>query len=273
MNDCFNDSLAELIQQPAKKEPIDYIQDGLIYCGLCHTKKQCRIEIMGKMRIVSCMCKCKSEAYDAAELDLKQKKRAAHIKQLRIQNIQDKKILNYTFDNAEPCEEIKKCQRYVERWEEMLRRNIGLLFFGEVGTGKTFAACCIANALIDRGIPVLVTSFPKIINSGWDKSNIIRQMHEFQLVVIDDFGTERENGYATETIYTVIDERYKSGKPLIITTNLTMEELRFPKGLDYKRINDRILELCTPICFRGMSRREKTRKEKLDLARQILSEP
>jgi len=51
----------------------------------------------------------------------------------------------------------------VEKWPEMRDKNVGMLFYGDVGTGKSFYACCIANALLDKGVSVLVTSSPKIL--------------------------------------------------------------------------------------------------------------
>lgn len=49
--------------------------------------------------------------------------------------------------------------RYVEQWQTMRTENIGLLFWGGVGTGKSFLAGCIANALMEQEVPVLITNF------------------------------------------------------------------------------------------------------------------
>ena len=57
-----------------------------------------------------------------------------------------------------------KARAYVENWKEAYRNNTGLLLFGDVGTGKSFFAGCIANALLDRDVPVLMTNFPTILN-------------------------------------------------------------------------------------------------------------
>lgn len=151
----------------------------------------------------------------------------------------------------------------------MLEHNNGLLFWGNVGTGKTFAAACIANALIDNGVPALVTSFPRILNSGWDKTEIIGQMKEFPLLVIDDLGVERSSEYALEIVQMVVDERYKSGMPLIVTTNLTRQELESPKDMRFSRIYDRVLEMCVPVYFDGPSRRKKTADDKMRFAREV----
>ena len=47
-----------------------------------------------------------------------------------------------------------KVRTYADHWPEAFKCNVGLLLFGDVGTGKSFAAGCVANALLDRDIPV-----------------------------------------------------------------------------------------------------------------------
>lgn len=56
-----------------------------------------------------------------------------------------------------------KAHAYVENWKEAYKSNIGLLLFGDVGTGKSFFAGCITNALLDQNVPVLMTNFPTIL--------------------------------------------------------------------------------------------------------------
>jgi DNA replication protein DnaC len=124
--------------------------------------------------------------------------------------------------------------------------NTGLLLWGNIGTGKTFFAACIANALINNGVPVLMTNFAKIINalSGFnieDKNKYIVDFNRYKLLVIDDLGAERQSDFAQEIVYNVIDSRYKNGQPIIITTNLTLDEIKKPANITYSRIYDRIL--------------------------------
>ena len=83
------------------------------------------------------------------------------------------------------------------------------------------------------------------------------------LLIIDELGAERGTEYAVENVFNVIDRRYRSGKPLIITTNLHISMLTNEQSLDKKRIYDRILELCIPICVNGASKRTATAKEKM----------
>ena len=53
-----------------------------------------------------------------------------------------------------------KARAYVENWKGAYKSNIGLLLFGDVGTGKSFLAGCIANALLDQDVPVLIDKLP-----------------------------------------------------------------------------------------------------------------
>lgn len=119
----------------------------------------------------------------------------------------------------------------MEHWNEAYRDNTGLLLFGDVGTGKSFFAGCIANALLDRDIPVLMTNFPTILNRltgmfSEDRADFIASLGVYDLLIIDDLGVERNTEYTMEQMFTVIDCRYRSHKPMIITTNLKLEEIK-----------------------------------------------
>jgi len=148
------------------------------------------------------------------------------------------------------------------------------LLWGDVGTGKSYVAACIANALISQGIAALMTSATKINNEFFyekDKNKYIDALNYYQLLIIDDLGVERKTDFAMENLFTVIDERYKSNKPLIITTNLTLEQMENPAQMDHKRIYDRILEKCTPLAFDGSNKRREKRRLNFAAAREQLS--
>lgn len=267
----MNDLIESLIRKSvAKREPGDYIQDGLLYCGHCQTPKQCRISYGGGERIVGCQCACKNRRYEAEQKAAREQKRRLYIEGLRADGISDRTLADCRFEHAENTPEIEKCRRYVQAWDTMSAQNTGLLLWGNTGNGKTYAAACIANSLIDLGIPTMITSFPRILNAWYDKQEIIAQVRYYPLLIIDDLGAERNSDYALETVYAVIDERYKAKKPLIVTTNLTLEEICKPKNMDYQRIYDRVLEMCVPVVFQGQSIRRQTANEKLKRAKEIL---
>ncbi len=126
---------------------------------------------------------------------------------------------------------MQKAHEYVAHWEEMKAKSLGLLLWGDVGTGKSFFAGCIANALVDKGVPVLMTNFSRILNTltgmySDDRSQFIDSFNKYSLLIIDDLGIERSSEFALEQVFNVIDSRYRSKKPLIVTTNLTLDELK-----------------------------------------------
>lgn len=241
------------------------------HCDICGEPTECRTEILGRIFTVPCMCRCEEEAYAEKERQFKDEQRRINISTMRVSGISDESLRDIHFDDAEDGENIQKCREFTEHWDEIRKQNTGLLMTGPVGTGKTFAAACIANALIDRGIPVLMTSFPVILStSKFEMNELIRQAMEYDLIIVDDLGVERDTEYSAETVYQFIDARYRSGKPMIVTTNLSVKDLKEQTGIRYKRIYDRILEMCLPMIFTGESRRTAKRKEKAGILREIL---
>lgn len=256
-----------------KPDEGDYLgEDGLLYCGNCHTPRQCRVEIGGRAFVTACLCKCRSEKYDADEAARKKEQEFYKIQSLRSEGIQDKVFLTASFDDAEMTPAMKSCKKYADNFEKIKPTGSGLLMWGAPGTGKTFAAACIANSLIDKQIPVLMTSIPRILNSAFDKNDIIRQIRKYPLLIIDDLGTERETEYSIEMVYYVIDERYKSGLPMIITTNLQLADLQDASDIEYKRIYDRVLEVCSPMGFKGKLFRKEKRDSRREEVRRIMRE-
>ena len=251
----------------------DYEQDGILYCGRCKTPKQARIAFSGETQIVPCLCNCADAEYKREEAERKKRERFAEIKALRIYELQDPIVHQCSFDlddGANPA--TVNCQRYADKWENMRGRNLGLLLWGNTGNGKTFAAACIANQLMKRGVPVLMVSFVRLLNvmqglQTETKSTYLDSMNAFPLVILDDFGAERDTSFSLEQVYSVIDTRYKQNKPLIVTTNMALGELQKPSDMRYQRIYDRVLEMCVPIQFLGKSRREGTAAEKMKLAK------
>ena len=74
-----------------------------------------------------------------------------------------------------------------------------------------------------------------------------------------------------EQMFSIVDSRYRSGKPLIVTTNLKLDELKHPPDLAHARIYDRILERCAPILFAGKNFREENADSTKAVARAIVS--
>jgi DNA replication protein DnaC len=274
------DFLQMLANRSKKEIPMnegDYIKDNLIYCGKCHTPKQGRYKVgEGVFLTPRILCKCETEKRDREDAEVKERKRLLHIERLRKSGFQDDKLINYSFENdiSADSKQSKAFRQYCDKWKEMLAENIGLLLFGDCGTGKSFYAGCIANEILNRyATPVVVTSIPRILNQLFNtenKNGYIHRLATVPLLILDDFGSERETDYALEQIFTVIDERYKAEKPIIITTNLSYEQLKNPADIRYKRIYDRIIEMTVPFNLAGLSLRNKKAEEKKAIARKLL---
>ena len=186
---------------------------------------------------------------------------------------EDHALYSWTFDKDNGKNPIMWMARdYVDKWSDALSANTGLVLWGDVGTGKTFFAACIANALVEQNVSVKMTNFSTILNDLFtesDKNKYLNRLNDHSLLIIDDLGIERGTEYALEQVYNVIDTRYKSGKPLIITTNLTLDELKYPTDIPHKRIYDRVLGMCVPVMFNGMNFRKEEAAAKMEAAKKL----
>ena len=250
--------------------------DGLLHYRKCGGPRQIRIQFNGSSFVPHCVCPCQQERERCRTEAEERHERMERIRRRKAQGPQDRYLYEYTFahDNGEnPV--MKKARAYVDHWPEAFKRNIGLLLFGDVGTGKSFSAGCVANALLDRDVPVLMTNFPTILSRlagmlGEDKTAFLDSLGEYDLLIIDDLGVERNTEYATEQMFSIVDSRYRSGRPLIVTTNLKLDELKHPPDLAHARIYDRILERCAPILFAGKNFREDNAASTKAAARAIV---
>lgn len=257
--------------------PGDYQKDGLLYCGICHTPKQSPKTMCGRPFLVRCLCRCEAERRDAADAARRKQEAADRAERARETGIYSQEFRNATFSSADGVDSgpLNTVLKYAEHWDEFYKENTGLLLFGGVGTGKSFAAACLANFLIDRGINAIMLNFSEFLNILGDKRtddrlDIFDKVSRCPLFILDDFGAERQTEYALEHMFNLVDTRVRSGRPIVITTNLGPSELRSPSDLTHQRIHDRILENCMPVFFDGKSRRVDIAKRKFDEAARIL---
>jgi DNA replication protein DnaC len=271
------DGIERKAAERIKEEAGDYIgENGLLYCGKCNTPKQCRVTLFGKERTPPCLCKCRVEQRDREEAERKRVEFENTVKRLRQAGFPESDMQYWTFDNADDPNDriITAARNYVVNFDEFRKSGKGLLLFGTVGTGKTYAAACIANALIDKGCPVLMTNFARIANtvSGmWEgKQEYYDSLNRFPLLILDDLAAERKTEYMSEIVFNVIDARYRAGLPLIVTTNLTSEELKHPSDISYQRTFSRLLEMCIPVKVEGKDKRLEKLKADFEPMKEML---
>lgn len=107
-----------------------------------------------------------------------------------------------------------------------------LLFVGGTGLGKTFLSACIARAVADRGYSVVYESaghlFGKLEQAKFSPSEEARReaarFSECDLLILDDLGTEMPGQFVTAAFYTLLNDRILAGKPMVISTNLNIDE-------------------------------------------------
>lgn len=253
----------------------DYLKDGVLHCGKCNTPKQLKRIFLGTEKVFGCMCDCQAEAVCNQENEEKKKRILERIDLNKKNAYNDVSLLENTFDkddNSLP-KITNACKQYVENFKSFLEDGRGILFYGLVDGGKTFFADCILNALLEKGYRCKGTSFPDLASKSFadfDKTDFYNSFNAYDLLLIDDMGTERRTDYMQEVIYGVIDTRYTAKLPMIITTNLSLEDIKKPEDTSNKRIFSRILERCHPIEIPQTEHRLKNGREEFVKTRHIL---
>lgn len=272
------EAIAQMVVEQAQKTgnivEDDYLgEDNFYYCGKCHTRKQTIFAGLGEPMLVRCLCKCEGEAYEAEE---KAREQRELVMRLRKRGFPEQKIRECTFanDDGSNPKMTQAMKNYVERFDTFKEEGRGLMLFGTTGTGKTYLAACAANALINKGIPCLVTNIKRIKNELQDRfegrQRYLDNLNSFPLLVLDDLGAESKTDYVQDIVYEVIDSRYRANLPIIITTNLTREELLNPANIKQQRIYSRLFEMCTPIEIVGKDRRQAALKNDIGKMKNLL---
>ena len=144
------------------------------------------------------------------------------------------------FENA-----VKTCKEFIDCFNSDYHN---LFFYGTVGTGKSFLSGCVAKELIDQGKSVIYFSstglFEKLstlsfdYNAKEDKAELYEDLYSCDLLIIDDLGTELTNNFSSSQFFSCLNERILRKKSFIISTNLSLQELR-------DRYSDRIFSRIT----------------------------
>ncbi|RDV83205.1 ATP-binding protein [Ammonifex thiophilus] len=128
----------------------------------------------------------------------------------------------------------------------------GLIFTGAVGSGKTFLACCIANAVLDAGREVLFLVVPDFLDEirasydeegAFSEQEILLTAKTVPLLILDDLGAFIYSEWARQKIYSLLDYRLNHRLPVVVTTNVRLEDLGESLG---ERTISRLIALCRP---------------------------
>ncbi len=265
----------------AAAESEDYTgEDGLLYCGKCRTPKEAffpadKAALFGRDRHPA-ECDCQRARRMEREAAEQRRKHLDIVEDLIRRGFTDSKMREWTFANDNGhTPQMNYAHTYVEEWETMKAENIGYLLWGKCDCGKSYLAGCIANALMEKEIPVRMTNFSLILNdlstSFEGRNEYIDRLCRPPLLILDDLGIERGTEYALEQVYNVIDSRYRSGRPLIVTTNYTPDMLRNPQDTAHARIYSRVMEMCVPVLCTGRQNRKHNAQRKMELLKKLMN--
>ena len=242
--------------------------DGLAYCKICGEPVEAFFppdSILGMKKHFR-QCACIRQKREVEEKAYKEREHRELVERNRKICFEEPRMYDWNFELAEKTTTIEKAKEYTANWNDMKKNHIGFLLWGPIGIGKSYIAGCIANALLNREITVKMTNFNTIIDDMFsleDKTEYINALARYELLILDDLGTERNSEYALGIVFSVIDRRYRSGRPLIVTTNLPIKQLKEETNIEKKRIYDRILEMCVPLYVGGSSYRSDIAHEKM----------
>jgi DNA replication protein DnaC len=262
----------------AEKADKDYTgEDGLLHCGECGQPKEMRIDILGENRIVKVCCRCQEKQLEAESRRQRELRRRISADETleTLLSIDAVELPSATFAANDGASErnMRQLSRYVDRFDDMARQNVGIMLCGEPGCGKTWFAEAIANALINRGLLVMFTSVRKIAAlQPESKAYTMRHIKTCDLLVLDDLGAERDTSYMAEQAYEIVNTRYSAKKPMIITTNLNPAMMAAEKDLTYARTFQRVLEMCTAVKVDGGSRRQELAAQKAAAWRKMMED-
>ena len=150
---------------------------------------------------VSCHCDKQREEKEA------KRQKQLEIERLKSSCFSSRAEWEYSFENyqGEENQSLLIAKNFVKDYEQMKKENVGLLFYGSVGSGKTYLACSIANALIEQyQITVKIRNFSQIMNEmqkysfDFDKNAYIESLVSTSVLILDDLGNERDTSYAKE---------------------------------------------------------------------------
>lgn len=280
MHSIFNETAVRAEQNELMAEVEgDYRVDGILYCGKCNTPKELSVPGFpneSESKIVRTLCQCA-----AAKVDAESEARKRQQKRMRNEEwMSDLKELGAvcvpyaTFSQSDQRDEALEfeARTYAKCFDQAQQDKNGLIFFGDIGCGKTFYAECIANELIDKGYMVMYSSVSKIADIPKEhKAFVMKAVEKCDLLILDDFGAERDTPFMSGQAYEIINARYRAGKkPLVITTNISFESMASEKDRTYSRTYDRALEMCRRVTVNGSRRRGEIADEKSRKWRELL---
>ena len=258
-------------------------QTGLRICGVCGQPVETIKIVLGREYRPHVRCRCDQLAADTLAREMATRDSMAKARYLAASKLQSGalEINRGEVDLGYNAEYMSRIKTYSANWEEENATGVGLLFFGRIGTGKTFLATHLGNELIDKGVPVLMIDCCGLdkqfygIDLG-DQSAVLESIDGYGLLILDYIDAAIDNKNAVDYLEHIVNRRGKIKKPMVVTTTLTPKVMRQLPGKQ-GRVCGLILERCEPLWVEGENIRQikakkliaEAKKEKLKLANAV----
>ena len=186
---------------------------------------------------------------------------------------------NYQPETQEEERNLSICRRFAERFTERelererahnaqepdwrSKNSMGLLLFGNYGTGKTHLAYSILKELDRQGLPGYYITIPDLFDRISDRVNridvadVLGKLCMVSCLVLDEIGVQSGDADEKKRLYQIMDGRIKNGRPTILVTNLDRSEL---VNLLTERVVSRVIQSSYKLFFTGRCRRESVRR-------------
>jgi DNA replication protein DnaC len=145
-------------------------------------------------------------------------------------------------------DQVQAVRRYAREIEQNLDAGHGLWLMGDVGTGKTTLAMIVSKAALDAGRTVAIYSLPRLLNlirstieTEAGMVGFLERLTAVDLLHIDDLGAENTTEWVLEQLYSIVNTRYEDERAMIVTTNLTYDDLVLQFG---ERTISRLVAIC-----------------------------
>lgn len=262
------------------------------YCPICKKLVPKKIVLMlGLEKTVQPSCSCEVRAFEKEIAEAEERKAASEIeRKFSLSSLGDR-FKESTFDRFTGRSGSEKAVGVVRKYAKMFDRqeSTSLLIWGEPGNGKSHLAAAICQDIKSRGFIPVFQSVPELLarirntfnrQSKESEQEIMNAVLKCDLLVLDDIGAEKISDWVLESMFRIIDGRYRNKKPTLFTTNFTPTELLFrfmpdkdratsEQEVAARRIHDRILEVSIIVENKATSYRREVARER---ARRLLEE-
>lgn len=243
-------------------------EDGLRRCKVCGKKLETILHMPHLPQLdgmkVNCICNCDKARTEKIRAEMKQLEIHSEIPRRKAECFKSPEMqaMNFANDDSPNSEAGKLSRRWVAHYaKNVISGNIKWLFmYGGYGTGKSFYAACIANAMIERGYDVRMgtaADFEAELSTAQDKAAAYKRLAAYDVLILDDFASERKSDYMFEVMTNIVNDRYNARKAMIFTTNMSTAETGNPKDNRLRRIMSRVWKMGYPIELSGEDRRKK----------------